>query len=186
MSDRPFAKVQEELAELWQHKLDLAGTDEERGKIMLDFILECERVRNGIGKPGALRDALDRKTLAKLTNPDELGPEHSLFEGTIRRLCNEPAAASVYLERAIRQRSAAQSKRASKPRSGSRDSITLAIEEILEDSPKITAKEVGRELGGREDIDFTGDEYRHRSDSSALRVSNLDSRVSDARKRVSG
>lgn len=80
----------------------------------------------------------------------------------------------------------AQSKRASKPRPRSRDSITTAIEEILEDAPKLTAKEVGQALEGREDIDLIGDEYRHRSDSSALRESNLASRVSDARKRVSG
>jgi hypothetical protein len=36
------------------------------------------------------------------------------------------------------------------------------------------------------DIQLMGDEYRHIRDASTLRVGNLDSRVSDARRRVSG
>ena len=146
MGDRTFTEVQEELAERWGTMLNEAKTDEERGKILLDFIYDRERLRNGIGEPGLRRDALDRATLATLSRPVDLGPEHSALEVVFRRLVEEPASALLYLESAVRQRSAAQSRRAGKPRPGNRDSITKAIEEILEDSPKLAAKEVGQAL----------------------------------------
>lgn len=186
MADRPFVELQGELAARFGLALDRAQTDDERGQIIRDFILERERFRHGLTEPGLLRDALDRATLAKLNRPSQLGPEHSIREGVFWRLYADPGSAAVYLDAAIRQRSAAQSKRARQPRLANRDAITRLIEEILEGDPKMSAKEVGLALEESADICLLGDEYRHTSDASTLKVSNLASRVSDARKRVLG
>lgn len=186
MGEHPFVEVQDDLAARCGLALDQAHTDDERGRVILNFILERERLRHGLTDPGPRRDALDHATLAKLNSPTELGPEHSISEGVFRRLNENPASAAVYLDSAMKQRSIAQSKRAKKQRPRKWDAITRIIQEILEEAPGMSAKQVGEELEEREDILLLDDEYRHVKDASVLKVSNLASRVSDARKRVSG
>lgn len=186
MGEGQFAEVQYEIADRFGLALERAQSDHERGRIIRDFILERERVRHGLTEPGPRRDALDRATLAKLSNPADLGPEHSISEGVFRRLEKTPASAAVYLETAMQQLSEAQSRRAKQQRPRSRGAITRLIEELLEDDIKISAKKVGLELERSPEITLVDDEYRHASDASTLKVSNLASRVSDARSRVSG
>lgn len=186
MGELPFLEVQDDLAARCGVALDQAQTDDERGRVILNFILERERLRHGLTDPGPRRDALDRETLAKLNGPADLGPEHSISEVVFRRLCENPASAAAYLESAMQQRSKAQSKRARQQRPGSRGAITRVIEDILEDDPDMCAKDVGFALEQSAEISLIEDEYRHSFDGSTLKVSNLASRVSDARKRVSG
>nr|WP_213396005.1 hypothetical protein [Yoonia sp.] len=114
-------------------------------------------------------------------NPDGLGPEHSLREAVFRRLAS-PSEGMLYQDAAREMKSAEQSARAKKPRPGSKDSITIAIEEILEDSPQMTAAEVGDALAEYDGIIFIAGEYRHTLDASTMSKSNLPSRVSDAKK----
>lgn len=156
------------------------------GPLFLEFVLELGRRYRGVTAPGPARDAVDQQTMEALASSDILGPEHSLCEGAFRRLVSNPGAALDYVERAQNQRSKAQSLRAEAPRPNSRDSITRLIEEILEEDRSLPAKEVGRRLAEHPDIQLVGGEYRHTGDASTLRESNLASRVSDARPRVSG
>jgi hypothetical protein len=186
MDQVAFEDAHDALANDFSDRLDAATGAEEAGALLLQFILERERLRRGVVDPGPIRDAVDQETMAALASPDRLGPEHSLREVVLRRLVIDPTAAARYLEGAIQDRSDTQSRRASNPRPGSRDSITRLIEEILEENPSLPAKQVGRLLEHHPDIQLMGDEYRHIRDASTLRVGNLDSRVSDARRRVSG
>lgn len=93
MGDRTFLEAQDELAGRWAAELDKATSDEERGQTMLGFVLERERLRMGVSKPGPRRDAVDAETLAKLTRPTALGPEHSAVEVVLRRLADDPSSA---------------------------------------------------------------------------------------------
>jgi hypothetical protein len=183
MSDIPFLEVQSQLAEEWQSKFDDAQTDQERGKLKRGFVLQRERVRAGVTTAGSARDEVDRKTLERLSNPTELGPEFSLHEGIFRRLASDPTSAVVYQRTAAEQRSKAQSDRASKIRPGRRDCITGIIDELVAVNPKISAKELGEKLRNDCDITILEGEYRHKIEGFTLKEKNLASRVSDAKKR---
>jgi hypothetical protein len=185
MVKKTFEDAQTQLAEKWGPKLSSANGDQACGAIIRDFIIERERLRYGTTGPGEDRDWVDAKTMEKMENPNQLGPEHAALEVVLRRLVNNPASAFGYFEEAVETKKHAQSRRARKPRPRSKDSITRLIEEIIEDKPKLTAKAIGRELEKRPDTNIVGDEYRH-SDGSTIKISNLSSRVSDAKKRVSG
>lgn len=186
MIERPFSELQKELEASYQPQFDKAQSEEQHGKVLLKFVLERERLRNGISEPGPDRDRCDRETLKRLANPDALGPEHSMREAVFRRLARDPAEGVAYFDLAKAQTSAQQSARAKKPRLASRDSITRAIEEILEESPHMTASEIGRALKAYDGIIFVDGEYRHTFDASVMRESSLRSRVSDAKKRSAG
>jgi hypothetical protein len=183
MSDIPFLEVQSQLAEEWQSKFDDAQTDQERGKLKRGFVLQRERVRAGVTAAGSERDEVDRKTLERLSDPTELGPEFSLHEGIFRRLASDPTSAVVYQRTAAEQRSKAQSDRASKSRPKRRDCITGIIDESVAVNPGIKAKQVGKYLKLDCDITILEGEYRHNIDGSTLKETNLPSRVTDARKR---
>jgi hypothetical protein len=177
-----------QLLQRWQAQWIALGreheTEEELGQALLAFINVTLQLQHPL-LSGLTEDDLLSETIRRLKSPSELGPEHSITEATLRRLVEDPADAIRYISTAKQQHSASQSQRGSKPRPRSKDSITQAIEEILEETPQMTAKNVGRALEGHEDIDLIDDEYRHRSDASTLKVSNLSSRVSNAKKRVS-
>ncbi|WP_085308410.1 hypothetical protein [Planktotalea arctica] len=183
MPDIPFIEAQSQLAEEWQKKFDDAQTDEERGQFQRGFVLQRERVRAGVTVAGSERDEVDRKTLEKLSNPTELGPELSLHEVIFRRLASDPASAVVYQRTAAAQRSKAQSVRASKSRPKRRDCITGIIDELVAENPKIAAKQVGKRLMDDCDITILEGEYRHNIEGSTLKEENLPSRVSEAKKR---
>ena len=175
---------QEKLAEHFDLLRLKATSDTERGEIMKDFVLKLERMRHNCSESGAERDEIDRRTLEKLADPLELGPEFSRDEAIFRRLTTDPSAASRYWDQSRKQLSTAQSERASKPREGSKDKITLLIEQILLGSPKQSGKQVGRALEAHDKITFKNDEYSHADDQSTLKFKNLFSRVSDAKKRL--
>ena len=184
MDKSSLEERQEKLAEHFDLLRIKATSDTERGEIMKDFVLKLERMRHNCSEYGAERDEIDRRTLAKLADPLELGPEFCRDEGLFRRLAIDPAAASRYWDQSHEQLSAAQSKRASKPRPNNRDKITTAIEEILSDNPKLSAKEVGQRLTSGADVILIEEEFRHCEDASTLKISNLPNRVTDARKRL--
>ena len=164
-------------------------TNLDSGEGILLHILERERLRNGVTKPGADRDEVDAQTICLLKNPDKLGPEHSVAEATLRRLIRNPECAADYVEAKKDAHSLKQSLAAQKAREGARDPITRRIDEILEgETSNLPAKDVGRLLTlpidgeGQGSIVFDGDEYKH-VDGATLKVGTLASRVSDARKR---
>ena len=175
---------QERLAEQFEQLRLMATSDTERGEIIKDFVLQSERMRHNCFEPGAERDEIDRRTLEKLADPLELGPEFSRDEAIFRRLTTYPATASRYWDQSHKQLSAAQSERASKPRPNNRDKITMAIEEILSDNPKLSAKEVGQRLTSGADVILIEEEFRHCEDASTLKIRNLPNRVTDAKKRL--
>ena len=181
---RSLKDQQEKLAGYFDLLRLRATSDTERGEIMKDFVLEIERMRHNCFESCAERDEIDRRTLAKLADPLELGPEFCRDEGLFRRLAIDPAAASRYWDQYHKQLSAAQSERASKPRPNNRDKITRAIEEILSDNPMLSAKEVGQAIEICDEITMIEEEYRHSEDASTLKVSNLPNRVTDAKKRI--
>jgi hypothetical protein len=181
-----FDDAQLALVDAFARKLEAVDGEEAQGQLLIEFVLERERLRRGVTDPGKNRDEVDRQTLSALADPDSLGPEHSLREGVMRRLVADPAGALRYLETALEQRSATQAARGGKPRPRGRDSITKAIEDILEEQPALSAKGVGRELAQHPDIQLLGGEFRSAVDAATLRETNLASRVSDARKRLSG
>ena len=183
--DRSSLKEQQEKLAAHFDLLRLKATsDTERGEIMKDFVLKLERIRHNCFEAGAERDEIDRRSLAKLANPLELGPEFCRDEGIFRRLAVDPAAASRYWDQSHKQLSAAQSKRASKPRPKRKDKITEEIEEILSVNPKLSTKGVGQALEICDEITMIEEEYRHSEDASTLKVSNLSNRVTDAKKRL--
>ena len=187
MVERDFEDVYNELCESFSNTPDGGETNLEVSERFLDFILERERLRHRITRPGADRDRLDDQTLDDLKNPDQLGPEHSREEVVFRRLVNNPESALRYLEDVIEAENKAQSQRAKKPRPRARDGITRSIEDILEhETKKLSSKEVGRELEQRQEIGLIDDEYQNLHDGSTLKVANLASRVWERRKRVSG
>jgi len=175
---------QARLAEQFEQQRLMATSDIERGEIIKDFVLQLERMRHNCFKPGAKRDEIDRLTLEKLADPLELSPEFCRDEAIFRRLTIDPSAASRYWDQSHKQLSKAQSERASKPRPNNRDKITKAIEEILLDNPKLSAKEVGQRLTSGADVILIEEEFRHCEDASTLKISNLPNRVTDARKRL--
>tara|TARA_B110000238_G_scaffold179704_1_gene203185 strand:- start:680 stop:1249 length:570 start_codon:yes stop_codon:yes gene_type:complete len=175
---------QERLAEQFEQLRLMATSDTERGEIIKDFVLQSERMRHNCFEPGAERDEIDRRTLEKLADPLELGPEFSRDEAIFRRLTTYPATASRYWDQSHKQLSTAQSEKASKPRKGSKDKITLEIERILLGDPRQSAKQVGRALEAHDKITFKNDEYSHADDQSTLKFINLPSRVSDAKERL--
>ena len=184
MDKSSLEERQEKLAEHFDLLRIKATSDTERGEIMKDFVLKLERMRHNCSESGAERDEIDRRTLAKLADPLELGPEFCRDEGLFRRLAIDPAAASRYWDQSHKQLSAAQSERASKPRPNNRDKITMAIEEILSDNPKLSAKEVGQRLTSGADVILIEEEFRHCEDASTLKIRNLPNRVTDAKKRL--
>jgi len=180
----PFKEQQEKLAEQFDQFRLMATSDTERGKIIKDFVLQSERMRHNCFEPCAERDEIDRRTLEKLADPLELGPEFSRDEAIFRRLTIDPSAASRYWDQSHKQLSKAQSERARKPRPKNKDKITEEIEGILSVNPKLSAKEVGQALEIYDEITIIEEEYHHREDASRLKVRNLRGRVSDAKKRL--
>lgn len=156
---------------------------EEIGFALLGFILERERVRlqMRLDDPNLLAMYVSR--LAKLALPGALGPEHAVAEGVFRRLASDPAEALAYLNRFIELRSASQSARASKPRQNRHGTVTRYIRLHIEECPDASAKDVERELLTISGLNFIDGEIRvEGSDEEPVKLSNLPSRVSDAKK----
>ena len=186
MIERPFSELQEELKASYQPQFDKAQSAEQHGKVLLRFVLERERLRKGISEPGPDRDRCDRETLKRLANPDALGPEHSMREAVFRRLARDPAEGARYWDAADKMKSDQQSARAKKPRPKRYDSITTYINELVKDDPDISVRLVREAF--EKNADFSIDDIEIRSyedDAAAIKLSNLSSRLSGARKRLS-
>ena len=160
-------------------------SDKDSGEALLTLILEEGRLRHGVTEPGEDRERVDSETIAALQNPSTLGPEHSIAEAAFRRLVPDPEAAAGYVDAYVEAHKLRQSQIAQKERPRGRDSITRKIEGIMsKETSKLPAKVVGLKLKEDADIEFIGDEYRHK-DGSTLQAKNLDSRVWDAWNRIS-
>lgn len=188
MANETFEARQKRLIEDWERKAISAETEDQVGHAILDLFLKSERIRRGVEAPSPERLLVDRETTKQLKNARSLGPEFSFAEAAFRRLVDDPASAMKYIEQSLENFSRAQSMAASKARPKRHDSLTKLINSIVEETPTISAKDVGRKLEANEDVQFDGDigEYVHIDDRSCLNARNLASRVSAAKRRVSG
>jgi hypothetical protein len=183
MQDDNFAAAQQELVENFEAQGRHEETADDVAFALLEFIFERERLRHQMEPDDPNLLPLFRDTLAKLAAPDALGPEFSVAEAFLRRLAVNPPKAMEYMQKHVAQRSAAQSVRASKPRANRHDSVTSAIRLIVEEDPNVSAKAVERELATMDGFLFIEGEIRV-GDEAPVKVKNLPSRVSDARKSV--
>jgi len=151
---------------------------------MKQLILNMGLATAGLTEGDEDCDKIMAETEERLRNPQNLGPECVVAEVVFRRMAVNLTDAYSYLDSTINAKNAAQSERASKPRPNNRDKITKAIEEILLDNPKLSAKEVGQRLTSGADVILIEEEFRHCEDASTLKISNLPNRVTDARKRL--
>ena len=188
MTVEAFETRQKRLVEEWEQEASIPETEDEVGHAILDLFLKSERLRRGVEAPSPEQTVVDCETVEKLGDARSLGPEFSFAEAAFRRLVDDPASAIKYIEQSKANFSQAQSKAASKARPRRYDSLTKLINAIVAETPSISAKEVWRKLEANEDVQFDGGlrEFVHFDDRSCLKEKNLASRVSDAKKRVSG
>ena len=188
MTNQPFEDRQKQLIEEWERNAKSAETEDEVGRALLDLFIERERIRRGVETPSPEQILVDYETLEQLKNARSLGPEFSFAEAAFRRLVDDPASAIKYIEQSKANFSQAQSRAARKARPKRYDNLTKLINSMVAKTPNISAKEVGRKLEANEDVQFNASlrEFVHDDDRSSLNEKNLASRVSDAKKRVSG
>ena len=188
MTNQSFEARQKQLIKEWEEEATGAETEDEVGHAILDLFLKSERLRRGVEAPSPEQTVVDCETVEKLADARSLGPEFSFAEAAFRRLVDDPASAIKYIEQSKANFSQAQSRAARKARPKSHDSLTKLINSIVAETPTISAKEVGRKLEANEDVQFDASlrEFVHLDDRSCLNEKNLASRVSDAKKRVSG
>jgi hypothetical protein len=179
-----FEQIQKRLTEQFLREERGVETDEELGNAVLDLILQSERLRHNLKGPGPEQEKVDRQTLERLYHQTELGPEHFFAEGIYKRLVKDPASAMRHFREADEQRSYKQSKRAKKPRPRRHDGITKRIQDIVDLEPDISTLAVKWKLGRIDGILIHDDEIRNTQDGSTMKLSNLASRVSDARRRA--
>jgi hypothetical protein len=179
-----FEDTQKQLTEKFLQDARIGETDEELGSALLDLILQSERLRHGVKVSGPEQAEVDRQTLERLHSQTELGPEHAFAESMLKRLAKDPASAMRHYWQAIEQRSCKQSGRGKKNRPGGYDSITKLINDIVDSEPDISTLAVKRELGRIDGIVIADGEIRNTQDESTMKLSNLASRVSDARRRA--
>ena len=179
-----YKDIAERLAREWETQGSDDETPEELLASLQNLILRMERARHKVkdGTPEA--DAVDKRTLAAIAAPDRLNGDFSLTEVFLRRWQVSPRDAYEYLADAIQRKSAAQSKRASNVRPSRQDSITRVINEIVEDNPKVSAKQVGQYLLCTGEIEYDRDQYIHKTDRAAVNERALAGRVSNAKKRL--
>ncbi|MCZ8018847.1 hypothetical protein [Novosphingobium sp.] len=186
MDERPFEQVQKDLTDQFVRDEPATETDEELGNAVLGVILQSERLRHGVEASGPKQAEVDRETINRLYNQTELGPEHVFAESIFKRLAVDPASAMRHYRQAIDQRNRTQSQRAKSARPRSYDSITRLINDIVRDDPALKTTAVLDELAAIDGIIISDGEIRNTQDAETMKVSNLPSRVSDARKRFSG
>ena len=178
-----FEEAQASLIKKWLDEAPAGETPDAVGDALVDFIIRSELLRHGVDIKDPTAESITRDTLAQLSNPLVLGPEHSIAEVVFRRLAVGSREAVEYLEQHVSSRSAAQSKRAQAPRKRRLDSISRLVNDIVSLDPKLSAKAVRAELKEIPSIKIIGDEIINRQDACRLKLSLLPSRVSDAKKR---
>lgn len=187
MADETFDARQKRLIEDWEREATSAETEDQIGHAIVDLFLKSERIRRGVEMPSHEQALVDQETIKKLRDPRVLGPEFSLAEAAFRRLVDDPAFSVKYLQEALDNRRKAQSRIAKNLRPQRYDPFTKMINVLVEKKPDISAKAVGQLLREHSGIDFDpktgvftdGERY-------TLNERNLPSRLSAAKKRVSG
>lgn len=185
MEELSFEEAQRHLTERFLHKSAAAETDEELGRDLLDLILQSERLRRCVKPSSPEQDEVDRQTLDRLHHQTDLGPEHAFAESIFKRVAKNPGAAMRHYRQAVEQRKFKQSARARKTRSRRYDSLTRLIMDIIDAEPTITTADVLTELRSMDGIVIVDDEIRNTQDATTMKIGNLASRVSDAKKRAS-
>jgi len=187
MTNQSFEARQKQLIKEWEEEVKGAETEDEVGHAILDLFLKSERLRRGVEAPSPEQTVVDFETVEKLGDARSLGPEFSFAEAAFRRLVDDPASAIKYIEQSRANFSQAQSRAAQKLRPTSYDPFTVLINDWVTAEPNIKAKQIGERLRKHSDIDYdrqTGEFSTE--DRYTLKESNIASRVSDAKKRVSG
>ena len=178
--------IENKIDQLQQEFLEAPHTncDASEAEAMKQLILNMGLATAGLTEGDEDFDKIMAETEERLRNPQNLGPECVVAEVVFRRMAVNLTDGYSYLDRTINAKNAAQSDRASKPRPKSKDKITDEIEEVLSGNPKLSAKAVGQALETCGKITLIEEEYHHSEDASRLKVSNLRSRVTDAKKRL--
>jgi hypothetical protein len=184
MEEASFEEVQKHLTEKFLQDARIGETDEELGSALLDFFLQGERLRHGVKVSGPEQVEVDRQTLERLHSQTVLGPEYTFPESVFKRFAKDPASAMRYFRQAVEQRSCKQSERAKKNRTRSYCSITKLINDIVDSDPGISTRAVKRELARIDGIVIADEEIRNTQHVGTMKLSNLASRVSDARLRA--
>ena len=184
MEEAPFEEVQKHLTEKFLQDARFGETDEELGNVFLDLILQSERMRHVVKVSGPQQAEVDRQTLERLHSQTELGPEYAFAESVFKRLAKDPASAMRYFQESRDRLSAVQTERAKSPRPRRYGSITKLINDIVVLEPGISTHAVRRELALIAGIMIADEEIRNTQDGIAMKLSNLASRVSDARLRA--
>lgn len=185
MTNPSYQNMLQKIIDDWIASAPQNETDNELGHALMALIQILVQLRY---TPCPTPDEQERlfTLIVNRLSAARFGPKYSIPEAILRRLSEDPGDAVRYLFRHLATQSEQQSRRAQSPRPNRKNSITRLIEEILEGNIKMSAKMVGLELEASPEITLLDDEYRHEFDASTLKVSNLASRVSEARKRVSG
>ena len=161
-------------------------SDKELGDAFLNFILESERVRHRVKTPSPEQIEVDRQTLQRLHNQVDLGPEYAFVESVFKRLAKDPASAIRYFSQAVATESVKQVERAKSLRPRRYDSITRLINDIVRDDLTISANDALNELLSLKGIILADGEIINTQDSTRMSLKNFPSRLSDAKKRISG
>ncbi len=184
MDEQSFDEVQKRLAEQFLQEASAIETDEKLGAAFLDFILQRERLRHRVEGPGPEQEKADWQTLERLYHQSDLSTEHAVAEGVFKRLAKDPGHAIRHLKEAAKALSARQTDRAHNPRPGRYGSITKLINDIVADDLKTSAREVQKALLGISGIVLLDREIRNAQDGDTVQLTNLPSRVSDAKRRA--
>ena len=140
------------LLELGQQFSDDEPAEESNEQVaagLVNLVLETRRRCQGVVGNTPEGDAVDAETLAKMAGWDSDDPELLIAEKVLRRLATgDGADAIALLKRAVSNRQQAasneQRRRASKPRKP--PPLDELIERLMRAKPKISAKELVKEL----------------------------------------
>jgi len=166
-------------------------SDAELASVVIELVLQRERLRHGVNVGTVRAAALDKATLAKMASWDSDDPTMSTLEKVFRRLAtNRGYEAVALLKRAVADRVRAvsedQRRKAKAPRP--KHPIVVLIEEIVRGKPEISAHELKcalRAQSGKDVIAYVDKEHIYPVDASFRDVTfeSLKDRLTLARKR---
>jgi hypothetical protein len=181
-----FQEVQLRLQEKFLREAQGYESDKELGDAFLNFILDSERARHCVKVSSPEQNEVDQKTLEHLHNQVELGPEYVFVESVFKRLAKDPASAIRYFSQAVATESVKQIERAKSLRPRRYDSITRLINDIVRDDLTISARDALKELLSIDGITIVDGDIMNTQDGTRMSLKNFPSRLSDAKKRISG
>jgi len=167
-------------------------SDVEQEQALRNHVLERERLRRGVVGGTPEGDAVDAETLARMAGWDSDDPELLTAEKALRRLAIGGGADAVaLLKRAASNRQQAasneQRRRASQPRKTA--PLDELIERLMRARPKISAKELirdlQREIGNGVILDMDDTEIIVTDDKKApVKISGLKEKLTRIRKKI--